>query len=79
MPEMKRTLFRVSFPWWLTQGGMRKYVADRLLHMPERYVRGWCEFLGEIGIHMTPEQWRGVEANLVRLLYDGIVITEYPT
>lgn len=79
MSGLRRTLFKVSFPWWLTQGGARKYIADRLLHMPERYLRGWCEFLNDLGIPMTPDAWREVEKRLVQLLYDGIVITEYPT
>lgn len=72
--------YKINVPWALKQLGARKWLSERALHMPERYIEGWCVMLSNLtGADITPERWRQVEARLVQLLYDGIVITEYPT
>lgn len=66
--------WKVSWNWILAAGGVRKWASDKVFHMPERYLPGWCELLTSMGIEMTPEQWRIVEARLVEVLYDGLVL-----
>lgn len=70
--------YKVVIPWLLAQFGVRKWAKDRALHMPERFLAGWCAHLTTIGIEMTPEKWRMVEERLVALLYDGLLLrTDY--
>jgi hypothetical protein len=58
---------RISVPWLLGQLGVRKWMAERALHVPEADLPYVAASAG-----VTPEQWRGMEASLVAMLYDGI-------
>lgn len=64
---MKR--WKLAIPWLLAQFGVRKWLAERALHLPEEVVAKLAPLAG-----VTVEQWRAVEARLVDLLYDRIEV-----
>lgn len=67
--------YKLSIPWALKQMGVRKWLKERALHMPERYIDGWCVVLSNMtGAEITPARWRQVEERLVDLLYDGVLV-----
>lgn len=63
---------KLTLGWLYQQMGVRKLIAERLLHMPEKALGPWCELLTRTGIPMTSLQWRSVEAKLVEVVYDGL-------
>lgn len=71
---MKSEHYRISVPWVLERLGVRQWLRSRVLHMPERYIGGWCELLTRAGVPMTPEQWRTVEQRVADLVYDGVLL-----
>lgn len=62
---------KVAVPWILAQCGLRKWLTERALRLPEAWLPTVCSVAG-----VTPKQWRAMEATLVRLVYDGLVKTE---
>lgn len=76
MPELllDAERYKIDVGFWLERFGARKWAKERALHMPERFLAGWCAHLTTIGIEMTPEKWRMVEERLVALLYDGLLL-----
>lgn len=67
--------YKISIPWALKQMGVRKWLKERALRMPERYIEGWCDLLSRAtGVEITPERWRTIERNLAELLYDGVLL-----
>lgn len=72
---MKLERYRINVPWLLAKLKAREWLAERALHMPERYIAGWCELLSRAtGAEITPERWRTIERNLAELLYDGVLL-----
>lgn len=72
---MKLERYKWAVPWLLAQFGVRKWLAERALHMPEKYIGGWCQYLSQVtGAEITPDRWRSVEANMIALIYDGLNI-----
>lgn len=70
---MKR--FKVAIPWLLAQLGVRKWVTERLVHIPGAVIDSACaEASKHAGVEVTPEQWRAVEMVQASLLYEGILV-----
>jgi len=67
--------FKIVVPWLLAQLGGRKWLSERVFHMPERYIGGFCAKVNEVaGTNLTPARWRQVEAHLLAIVYDGLVV-----
>jgi hypothetical protein len=60
-------MIKISVPWYLAVAGLRKWARDRALHAPEAWLPSICAATG-----LTKEQYRGVEQNLIKMLYGGI-------
>jgi hypothetical protein len=58
---------KIDVPWFVKASGVRKWMAERALHVPEADLAAVAASAG-----VTPEQWRGMEASVVAMLYDGI-------
>lgn len=64
---------RIDIPRLFAMLGVRKWLAERVFHLPEVHIAGWCAILAAAtGTDITPERWRQIEARLVDLLYDGV-------
>lgn len=72
--------YKWAIPWLLAQLGVRKWLSERALHMPERYVEGWCKRLSatlstpDNPITITPYNWRQIEEQMAAMVYDGVLI-----
>lgn len=72
-------LYKWSIPKLLAMFGVRKWLKDRALHVPERYLAGWCAMLTRaLDIQITPYRWRKIEARMMDLLYGGVLVETGP-
>lgn len=62
-------VYRVAIPWILNQLGVRKWMTERAIHVPEAVLESAATAAG-----VSEIQWRAVEAVQAKMLYDGIVI-----
>lgn len=60
-------MIKISVPWLLAASGLRKWLTERALHLPDAWLPAVCEVAG-----VTAAQWRRMEATLVALVYEGI-------
>ncbi len=60
--------FSLSVPWILAQLGVRKWLKDRALHLPDGVLPLAADMAG-----VTPEQWRRVEAAQAALVYGAVL------
>lgn len=61
-------MLKIDVPWLLARTGLRKWLTQRALHLPDAWLPTVCAAAG-----VTPQQWRKMEATLVTLVYDGLV------
>ncbi len=71
------SMFKIDVPWLLAKLGVRKWLVERVFHIPENRIVGWCKLINAAtGLQITPVQWRAIEARMADLLYTGLVMED---
>jgi hypothetical protein len=67
--------FKLIIPWLLAQCGVRKWLVERVFHVPERYAAGFAEVLGKNPHPSGTVEWlRWQEGRFAELVYGGILV-----
>lgn len=70
---MKR--YKIVVPWLLSQLGVRKWITERFVHIPESVLESAArEASLKAGKEITPSMWRAVESTQASMLYEGILV-----